>query len=135
MTCTLTGNSTGGKFFVNNQLCEIDMTLNCSDENVIYVAQCKLCSSGFYFGQTWLPLNIRMNNHRSAFKAEHYCKSALALHIHDLHNDKLADKLSNFKIGIVRKCNRENLNMYEDMYIERFKARIIGLNRSKVSGN
>ena len=120
---------------MNDQICEIDMTLNCGDENVIYVAQCKLCSSGFYFGQTWLALNIRMNNHRSAFKAEHYYKSALALHIYDMHNDKLADKLSNFNVGIVRKCNRENLNMYEDMYIERFKARIIGLNRSKVSGN
>ena len=135
LTCKLTGNNTGGKFFVNDQICEIDMTLNCGDENVIYVAQCKLCSSGFYFGQTWLALNIRMNNHRSAFKAEHYYKSALALHIYDMHNDKLADKLSNFNVGIVRKCNRENLNMYEDMYIERFKARIIGLNRSKVSGN
>ena len=76
-----------------------------------------------------------MNNHRSAFKAEHYYKSALALHIYDMHNDKLTDKLSNFNVGIVRKCNRDNLNMYEDMYIERFKARIIGLNRSKVSGN
>ena len=72
--CKLTGNNSDGKFIVNNQICELDMSLNCSDENVIYVAQCKLCSSGFYFGLTWLPLNIRMNNHRAAFKAEHYNK-------------------------------------------------------------
>ena len=111
------------------------MSLNCSDENVIYVAQCKLCSSGFYFGQTWLPLNIRMNNHRAAFKPEHYNKSSLALHIHDMHYEMLDDKLSSFNLGIIRKCNRDDLNMYEDMFIERFKARIIGLNRSKVSGN
>ena len=52
-----------------------------------------------------------------------------------MHSDSLADKLSNFNIGIVRKSNRDDLNMYEDMYIERFKARIIGLNRSRISGN
>ncbi len=111
------------------------MSLNCSDYNVIYVAQCRFCSSGFYFGQTWLPLNVRMNKHRAAFKADHYNKSALALHISDMHNNKLPDKLSNFNIGIVLKCNRDDLNMYEDMYTERFKARIIGLNRNRVSGN
>ena len=135
LTCKLTENNTDGKFNVNNQICELDMSLNCSDENVIYVAQCKLCSSGFYFGQTWLPLNIRMNNHRAAFKPEHYNKSSLALHIHDMHYEMLDDKLSSFNLGIIRKCNRDDLNMYEDMFIERFKARIIGLNRSKVSGN
>ena len=135
LTCKLTENNTDGKFNVNNQICELDMSLNCSDENVIYVAQCKLCSSGFYFGQTWLPLNIRMNNHRAAFKPEHYNKSSLALHIHDVHYEMLDDKLSSFNLGIIRKCNRDDLNMYEDMFIERFKARIIGLNRSKVSGN
>ena len=135
LTCKLTGSNTDGNFIVNNQICELDMSLNCSDENVIYVAQCKLCSSGFYFGQTWLPINIRMNNHRAAFKADHYSKSSLALHIYEMHSDNIADKLSNFNLGIIRKCNRVDLNMYEDMYIEKFKARIIGLNRSKVSGN
>ena len=135
LTCKFTENNADGKFIVNNQICELDMSLNCSDENVIYVAQCKLCSSGFYFGQTWLPLNIRMNNHRAAFKPEHYNKSSLALHIHEVHNEMLDDKLSSFNFGIIRKCNRDDLNMYEDMFIERFKAKIIGLNRSKVSGN
>ena len=76
-----------------------------------------------------------MNNHRAAFKADHYSKSSLALHIYEMHSDNIADKLSNFNLGIIRKCNRVDLNMYEDMYIEKFKARIIGLNRSKVSGN
>ena len=135
MTCKLTGHNNEGRIHVNNQICELDMSLNCSDYNVIYVAQCKLCQSGLYFGQTWLPLNIRMNNHRAAFKADHYNKSSLAQHIYDMHNDKLGDKLFNFNIGIVQKCSRDDLNMYEDMYIERFKTRIIGLNRCKVNGN
>ena len=129
------------------------MSLNCSDGNVIYVAECNLCSSGIYFGQTWLPLNIRVNNHRpafktdhynksyltlhnynikkgelqplnirvnnhrAAFKTDHYNKSSLALHFNEMHSDSLADKLSNFNIGIVRKSNRDDLNMDEMYYI------------------
>ena len=84
MTCELTGNNTEGKLFVNNQICELDRSLNCSYENVIHVAQCKLCSSGFYFGKTWLPLNIRMSNHKAAFKTDHYNKSSLTLHNYDI---------------------------------------------------
>ena len=53
------------------------------------------------------------------------------LYSHDLSDAQLTWN----KVGIIRKCNRDDLNMYEDMFIERFKARIIGLNRSKVSGN
>ena len=76
-----------------------------------------------------------MNNHRAAFKPGQHQKSALALHISEVHNEKLPDKLFNFSLGIIRKVNREDLNMHEDIFIERFNARIIGLNRSKVSGN
>ena len=57
------------------------------------------------------------------------------MHILEMHSEKLDDKLCNFDIGIILKCNRDNLNMHEDIYIEKFNARIIGLNRSKVSGN
>ena len=76
-----------------------------------------------------------MNNHRAAFKPDNHQKSALALHIANVHNVNLSDKLVNFNLGIIRKVNRDDLNMHEDIFIEIFKARIIGLNRSKVSGN
>ena len=58
-----------------------------------------------------------MNNHRAAFKKERFNNSSLALHIYDIYSDSLADKFSNFNIGIVRKSNRDDLNMYEHMYI------------------
>ena len=76
-----------------------------------------------------------MNNHRAAFKPGNYQKSALALHIAEEHNEKLSDKLVNFNLGIIKKVNRDDLNMHEDIFIEKFKARIVGLNRSRVSGN
>ena len=134
-TCKLMGGTINGGLMINGQMCKLDMNLNCSDCSVIYVAQCKFCNSGFYFGQTWLQLNIRMNNHRTAFKDDQFQKSALALHIAEAHNEKLCDKLTSFNVGIIRKVNREDLNMHEDIFIEKYKARIIGLNRSKVSGN
>lgn len=135
MTCKLLVESSSGYMSVNGQACKLNMTLSCRDNNIIYVAQCKFCLSGFYFGQTWLSLSNRMNNHRAGFKKGQHSKSALALHIFESHNDKLDDKLDNFNIGIILKCNRDSLNMHEDIYIEKFKARIIGLNRCKVSAN
>ena len=135
LTCKLTSGTANGTLTVNKQIIRLDMRLNCSNENVIYVAQCKLCDSGFYFGQTWLTLSTRMNSHRAAFKPGCYTKSALSMHISEMHQDKLSEKLSNFNLGIIKQCSREELNMFEDIYIEKFKARIIGLNRSKVTGN
>ena len=135
LTCKLMGGTSNGGLIVNGQLCKLDMNLDCSDCNVIYVLQCKLCNCGFYVGQTWLALSNRMNNHRAAFKPGNYQKSALALHIAEEHNVNLSDKLVNFNLGIIKKVNRDDLNMHEDIFIEKFKARIVGLNRSRVSGN
>ena len=58
------GTSNGG-IVINGDFCKLDMKLNCKDFNVIYVANCRLCNNGFYFGQTWHALNIHMNNHRA----------------------------------------------------------------------
>jgi len=135
MTCELMVDTDNGCMVVNGQKCRIDMGLNCSDTNLIYVAQCRSCVSGFYFGQTWNTLSSRMNGHRAGFKDGQQGKSALAMHIFEAHTDKFSDKLLNFKIGIILTCNREDLNMFEDNYIEKFKARIIGLNRCRVNGN
>ena len=135
MTCNVIVERNDGRMLVNGQQCKLDMKLKCSDTNLIYVAQCKHCKPGFYFGQTWCTLSERMNKHRANFKIGQYSKSALSEHIYSKHSDKMSDKLDNFSIGIVLQCNRDDLNMYEDIYIEKYNARIIGLNRCKVNGN
>ena len=40
-------------------------------------------------------------------------KSVLSHHILDKHEVKMSEKLDNFRVGIVLKCNRDDLNMYE----------------------
>ena len=117
---------------VNGQFCKLDMNLQCSDSHVIYMAQCKHCKRGFYFGQTWMTVSNCMNGHRSVFRPGpgQYHKSALSLHISEMHSSNLPDKLDNFDIGFVKKCIPNDLNMIEDNYIKKFKARIIGLNRN-----
>ena len=134
-SCEIMTQAENEHMLVNGQRVKLDMNLNCSDFNIIYVAQCKHCLPGFYFGQSWMALSTRMNGHRSAFNTGQAHKSALALHITETHSDLMYNKLSNFDIGIIRKCKLVDLNMFEDIYIEKYKARIIGLNRCRVSGN
>ena len=62
-------------------------------------------------------------------------RTYVSRNIAEEHNVNLSDKLVNFNLGIIKKVNRDDLNMHEDIFIEKFKARIVGLNRSRVSGN
>ena len=62
-----------------------------------------------------------------------YNDSALAQHIFLQHNNLFDSKLNNFMVGIILRCNITALNMFEDFYIEKTKARVIGLNRMRAA--
>ena len=40
---------------------------NCKSKNIIYLAQCNLCTDKHYVGRTIQPLNKRVNGHRQSF--------------------------------------------------------------------
>ena len=109
----------------------LDMKLNCSESNIIYVAKCKWCPE-FYIGQSTTSMSIRNNGHRSKFNDRDVNKSALAMHIDQSHRDKWDNKLQNYTFGLILKCPGNQLDKYEDIYVEKSQARIFGLNRMKV---
>ena len=123
-SCDLMGTMVNGGMMVNGQWLKLDSHLNCSDSNVIYVAQCRHCLPGFYIGQTWQNFSCRVSKHRSAFNSGKLMDSSLALHISEKHNSSFSDKLKNFNFGIIMKSNVNTLDMYEDIFIEKTKARI-----------
>ena len=111
----------------------LDPNLDCSSCNIIYFAQCSHCINGFYIGQTWQTFSERLSKHRSSFNEGKEKQSALALHIKLCHNWIYDKRVDNFKFGVILKTDLEKLNMFEDSYIEKTRARIIGLNRIKVA--
>ena len=116
---------------VNDVDINLDMKLNCTDNNIIYVAHCKWCPE-FYVGRSTTSMSIRNNGHRSKFNSKDVNKSALALHIYQSHRDKWDSKLQNYTFGLILKCPGDQLDKYEDIYVEKTQARIFGLNRMKV---
>ena len=120
---------------VNGKICKLDFSLNCKDQNIIYLAKCHICAefNNAYFGQTVQCGNKRMNGHRDKFKLDvnlSYEKSALSMHCFEQHPDKF--DMSYFQIGFVKKVNPLNLDREEDIIINTYKTNIWGLNRIKV---
>ena len=119
---------------VNGLTVNLDFSLNCKSENVIYLFICKLCPDNkeFYFGQSINSVQERSNGHRSHFDEGTYKKSALAFHIWDAHRDQFGKKLSNFTVGVVRSTLPKMLDRAEDFYISKSDADVVGMNRYKV---
>jgi hypothetical protein len=129
---------------INGVRLKLDSNISCKDKCVIYVAQCQTCvqikiSSGSiffddsYFGQTATETSTRFNGHRNKFKINDdkvYEKSSLSQHCFDCHNDAMT--LSNFKVGIVKKCKPCDLDREENRFISKFRTDIWGLNRINV---
>ena len=105
--------------------------LTCKSKNVIYFAQCKLCrnSQGSYTGQTQQPLHKRINNHRWDF-INQPSKSALAYHSTEQHGGTL--NLNDFMFSILHQSQPTNLNRLENLYMEKFRCRTLGLNRCNI---
>ena len=117
---------------IRGQKIKLDMSLDCRSDNVIYLANCKHCRKGYYVGQTWTELSTRFNKHRGDFTAKNYKKSALSEHIFTEHREHFDRRLRNFVVRIILKCDMDLLDMHEDIWVEKTKARIFGLNRKRV---
>ena len=122
---------------VNGLKLSLDFNLTCKSNNIIYVAQCQICSQrpaklkeDTYFGQTVTPMHIRMNGHRSKFvldKKLSFEQSALSMHSFLVH--KSSFDMKNFKLGVVKKVRPVDLDREEDNFISRFRTNIWGINR------
>ena len=119
---------------VNGLTVNLDYSLNCKTENVIYLFICKLCPNNkeFYFGQSINSVQERSNGHRSNFDEGTFKKSALAFHIWDAHREKFSDKLNNFTVGVVRSTLPQMLDRAEDFFVTKTDADLVGMNRYKV---
>ena len=125
---------------VNGMIVILDPKLTCKDKNIIYIAQCVICSKlngtlkdDTYFGQTINALHIRMNGHRNKFCIDSnllFEKSALSMHCFLAHKSQFS--LEFFKIGIVKKVRPADLNREEEFFINKFRTNVWGLNRIKV---
>ena len=49
----------------NNKIYKIFHLVSCKDKNVIYLLECRKCDYEGYVGKSELPMNLRMNCHRS----------------------------------------------------------------------
>ncbi len=136
-TCPLVFEN-GEKVIVNGKEVFLNMSLNCKDKNVVYLAQCSICESrnlaeSTYFGQTTTEVRERFNGHRGKFKVDgdkSYTKSALSQHCFNEHPDSLS--LSNFKVGFVKRCPAMQLDREEHRLTSMFRIDVLGINRIKV---
>ena len=106
---------------------------SCKTEDIIYVCVCNSCED-FYIGQTLIPFNKRMNNHRTCFK-NNAQKSALSKHIELDHPDLMVNTTENFNIGILAKTSPLRLDRLENKFVRDTKADLIHLNRYKPSNS
>ena len=118
----------------------------CSTYNLIYLFLCNLCMKP-YVGRTVSPLNIRTNQHRSAFyKVLEHSKNSpinnsdfvkedddiysLGVHLINEHNcnDK-SDFNCNYRVLILEVCSPINLEVKEHRWIHRLNSlRPTGIN-------
>ena len=135
MTCPLL--STTRTLSINGKNIKLDPNLNCKSSNVIYLAQCRICSAGegtrkedSYIGQTLQPVHRRMNGHRNKFNVEDHRKSALSSHCFDKHPDSFS--LNNFILGVVKRVKAADLDRAENRLIDVYRTKLFGLNRISV---
>ena len=69
--------------YLNNHEIVFNKNMTCETMNVIYILFCNTCPNLFYVGETSLPLNLRVNLHRSQIKHEEYCILKVSKHIRE----------------------------------------------------
>ena len=120
---------------------------NCQTYNIIYMFVCTLCSKP-YVGRTVNQLNIRTNQHRSAFyKVLDQCKhpnfnvdfeseddDMYSLGLHLVNDHKLTDKNdfnNTYRVLILESVSPKNIEVKEHKWIHRVKAlRPLGINNA-----
>ena len=113
---------------------KLDFKCNCQTDCIIYIYVCKLCKNNesFYVGQSINSCQKRANGHRACFTETLYEKSALSHHIFKDHPNFMKEKLSNYKLGVIKSTSGENLDRAEDYFVELLNADL-SLNRYKVT--
>ena len=115
----------------NSHCHKLPHNLTCKSKNVIYFAQCKLCKNvqGSYVGQTQQPFHKKVNNHRYIYHNSPE-KSPLAYHSTHKHMGTL--NFNEFRFYILQQSAPTNLDRLENMYIQKFRCRTLGLNRCNI---
>ena len=113
---------------------KLDFRCDCLTECAIYIYVCNICvdNDSFYIGQTHNSCRSRANGHRACFTKKKYQKSALSHHIYKDHPQHIKEKLSNYRMGVIKSVSPANLDRAEDYYVEHFDAKL-SLNRYKVT--
>ena len=129
--------STSPIISINGQRLKLNGSLNCKSKNIIYVAQCTICSRGLgnrkedsYIGQSMQRAHLRMNGHRAKFSEEEHQGSALAQHCWEAHREHFS--LDIFKLGLIKSVSPLSLDRHESKLIDRFRTKLFGLNRINV---
>ena len=130
---------------VKNNKCEVKASAgDCNSSNVIYAAQCTICThNNTYVGKTVAELRQRINGHRSAFysvlKAHKKGKwkatdiddaNCLGAHLINFHEASSEDDFDNFyKFTILKSTDPSNLRYVEQSLIESLNTHVpFGLN-------
>ena len=119
---------------------ELDRTLGCKSNNVVYIAICQHCplKKAIYVGQTTQKFRDRVSGHRGKFKVDDvdsgikdvYKGSALSFHCYLEHPDRFS--LSGFRLGLIKSVPPKCLDREENVFINKLRANVLGLNRIDV---
>ena len=88
----------------NNKTYKILHAVNCKDKNVIYLLECTKCDNKAYVGKSELPMNLRINGHRSDAKKT----DKLAVDTHFLQPGHHFDR--DAKFTIIEKITKTDLS-------------------------
>ena len=118
--CKQLKNTTTFKNRHTNREYQIFHRVNCKSKNVIYLLECRRCEDKAYVGKTEIPVNQRMNGHRSDARRT----DKLAVDTHFLQPEHNFDRDARFTIieMIIRKDLRGEpltrlLEQREDFWI------------------
>ena len=79
--------------------------VNCKDKNIVYLLECAKCMNKGYVGKSEMPMNLRMNGHRSDARK----RDKLAVDTHFLQPDHNFDRDSRFTI--IKKITKKDIKV------------------------
>ena len=112
----------------SQQKWNINKTVNCNSENLIYLIECdkENCTNNRYIGETSRTLRARLAEHRG-YVTNHVTEMATGAHF-----NLPGHSVANLKITIIEQVKKQS-NMYrkerEDYFIKKFNTYHAGLNR------
>ena len=77
--------------------------VNCKDKNIVYLLECAKCMNKGYVGKSEMPMNLRINGHRSDARK----RDKLAVDTHFLQPDHNFDRDAMFTI--IEKITKKDL--------------------------